>query len=391
MDIVTQDAINAVQEASGHSVYGGSSLPRIVACPGSVLMALRAGLKPESVYAKKGSVLHDWSFKAESNPNPREYILRQKGLSIEDTALLLDSHEYVSMIKEKHTLPYELFLEHNEDLGSWGLPEVYGTADVRIESATRIDVIDYKYGFGVSVGAKDNYQLVAYLAQSVPFSEEGVDKELYVHICQPPKGIFEEWHVTWERLCQMVLGDVTDAIRQSREPNPPYNPGPKQCQFCAGNMICAARRSYLKQQAAQIYAISKDPTQASVEQWATFLDGFEALKNAANNAEAFALNELMAGRDFPGYKLVKKRANRAFKDQEVGEAYIEERLGLQAYAPRKVITLAQAEKLQPELKKDPHWKGLIYTPEGGVKLAKSDDARPALKGGLEMFDSCLLE
>lgn len=379
-----QSMINAVQDASGHSVYGGSSIPRIVKCPASVKEGLMAGLKPESVYAAKGTMLHGHMERAFKSTDPREYILRQD-IDIEDTALLLDAKDYVQEIIELHPEGgYEIKLEHNHSLASYGLPEVYGTCDVVIESVKRIDVIDYKFGYGVPVYAEENYQLISYLGMVVEYDPESrPNKEMHVHICQPPLQIFDDWRVDPQKLYEMILGDITDAINESRQPSPRYGPSVSACRFCNANMRCVERHSWLRKQANLIQQMSQNVSSITNEQWSQFLDGWEALKNAASQVEKFAMSEIMAGHDFPNYKLVAGRSTRKFKDEDAGKQFIVNRLGKKAYAAKEppIISLSQAEKIDPSLKKDETWNEMVFKPEGAPKLVKTSDKGKAMTFG----------
>lgn len=373
--------IQAVQEASGHSIFGSSSLPRIIACPASVGEELKAGLRPTSIYAEKGTELHAWTEQALKAKDPYAYIYSQK-ISIEDTAYILDAVEYVLSVLALHPPGAVMELEAKGSLASYGLPEVFGTMDVVIKSPMRTDVIDHKFGHGVAVYAKDNYQLVSYLGMSVPFiSAPDTDHELYVHINQPPLNIYDPWRVDWDVMYQMILGDISDAIAKARSEDPPFGPTAKGCRFCNANMGCTARHKGLMQQAALIQQMAKDPGVVPNEKWATFLEAAEALKAAIKHVETHALTEIQKGNSFPGFKLVSSRANRKFVDEQAGADFMVARLGKKAYKPQETISLAQAEKIDKSLTKDEGWASLIHKPLGAPKLVRDTDKGTALVYG----------
>ncbi|MGD1831020.1 MAG: DUF2800 domain-containing protein [Spirochaetaceae bacterium] len=380
-----QSKIDAIEKASGHSVFGSSSLPRIVACPASVGEELNAGLKPSSIYAAKGTELHAWTEKALKAKDPREYILKSD-LSIDDTAYILDCIDYFFKIAAKHPDDgsLEVSLEKRGNLQSYGLPEVWGTMDVLITSSLRVDVIDWKFGHGVAVSAKNNIQCLSYLGMAVPYSDSTPlqDRKLFTHIAQPPLQIFEAEPVSYDKLNQTILGDITDAITNARSAAPKYGPSNKACRFCKANMRCRARHKWLQDQALAIQRMSKDPAAVSNEAWSKFLVAARAMKQAISDIESHAINEIMAGRDFPGFKVVAGRSNRAFVDQEKGEAFIKERLGDKAFQPPKMISLAQAEKVDRTLKRDYEWNNLIHTPQGKPKLVGANEAGKALTFGV---------
>jgi hypothetical protein len=401
--------VKAIENASGHSVFGGSSLPRIVECPASVGEELKAGLAPASVYAAKGSMLHGVTERALRHMDPRGYVFAQD-LNIEDSSYVLDAIEYVQEVILKHggkdvvTLTpnengtYErneidlilaqdkiaVLLEAYGDLSSYGIPESRGSADVVIMSLLRTDVIDHKFGHGVPVYAEKNYQLVAYLGMAVPFTDTpDSDHKLYVHINQPTIGIYDEWPVPWGTLNQMLLGDVYDAVQLAKGDNPPFGPSAKACRFCNANKNCKHRHNFLVAQSQLIQGVAKNPSHVPNEVWAKFLDAADAITEAISQIKQHAVSEIQKGRDFPGFKLVSGRSNRVFLDEEQGHKIMERRLGKRAFQEPKYITLAQAEKIDPDLKKNDKWKKCIHKPDGAPKLVRADAPGKALVYGVK--------
>lgn len=375
--------IKAVQEATGHSVFGSSSLPRIISCPASVGMELRAGLKPASIYAQKGTELHQITEAALRSDDPNSYVYSLTDLTIEDTAHVLDAVNYVYSILEKHPEGAVMLLEDTGSLQSYGIPEVYGTMDVVIKSDLRTDVIDHKFGHGVAVYAEENYQLVSYLAMATPFVQNpDKEHELYVHINQPPLNIYDEWRVDWDRLYQMILGDVADALAQAKSEDPAFGPSTSACRFCNANMGCKERHKTLMSQANLVAQAAKNPGAIPNAKWAEFLEAAEALKTAISQTEKYAMSEIQKGNDFPGFKLISGRANRKPMDKDSLNTYMEKRLGKRAYKEKEFISLAQAEKIDKSLKTDDTWNGMIHKPQGKPKLVPESAKGEALQYGV---------
>ena len=401
--------IKAVETATGHSVFGASSLPRIVECPASVMMELRAGLKRTSVYAERGTKLHSVTEAGLRSANPESYVY-SLDLDIEDTSNVLDAIKYVYKVLENHsgeavfmTLDKDgnysasdaelitlsgktaVMLEVSGSLSSYGIPESYGTSDVVIMSLGRVDVIDHKFGHGVAVYATGNYQLVGYLGMAVPFhdmQEEIEHRRMFVHINQPPLNIYDEWEVDRATLLQMLLGDVNDAIEKAKSDDPPFGPSAKACRFCGANRGCKARHNSLVGQAKLIQQMAKDPSMVSNEQWAVFLEAADSLETAIKQVKDHAIEEIQRGNDFPGFKLVAGRSNRKFVDEDKAREFMVARLGKRAFKEPELITLAQAEKVDKSLKSDDEWKALVYTPPGAPKLVRVSDKGEALAYGV---------
>ena len=356
----------------------------------------------------KGTELHLVTEKALRAKNSEKYIY-STDLSIEDTSYVLDAVEYVYSIAAKHPGPLVtmapnadgkyskatidllvaegktvMLLEAGGNLASYGIPENYGTGDVIIKSLLRTDAIDHKFGHGVAVYAEKNYQLVSYLGMAVPFiATPDSDHELYVHINQPTKNIYDEWRVGWDVLYQMILGDITDAITKAKSDDPPYGPSTKACRFCNANMQCKERHNKLMNQATMISQMATDPCNIPNEKWASFLENAEALRTAISQVEKHAESELQKGNEFPGFKMISGRSNRKFVDEESANVWMEKRLGKKAHKPVAFISLAQAEKVDKSLKGNETWGGMIYKPDGKAKLVRESAKGTAIEYGVK--------
>ena len=144
---ITQKVLDDWLESTGHSIYGGSSLKKIMLCTGSVLAELNSPIPPPSPYAEKGTMLHGYCEKAfGSRPDNPISFVNETSWDMEDKVLVIDALEYVLRVKELHRGPISVKLEADCNLASWGLPEVFGTADVQIVSESRVDVLDYNLG-----------------------------------------------------------------------------------------------------------------------------------------------------------------------------------------------------------------------------------------------------
>ena len=368
-------------ETTGHSIYGGSSLKKILLCPGSVISELNAPIPPPSVYAEKGTLLHDYCEKAfTARPdNPISYV-NETSWEEEDKVLVIEALTYVLKIAAKHRGQTTIRLEAEGNLESWGLPEVLGTMDVEIKSATRVDVLDYKFGYGIQVFAEDNPQCISYLGGSVPFVE-GVapNRDMFVHIVQPTLDHYDEWEVPWNTMVNMILGEITDAIKESKTDSPGFSPSMVACRWCNAKETCEHRRTKVVKQSRELVQAAKNPAVKTQDDWVRLLAAADDIQQAIKDCRAYATAEIMSTRGFPGFKLVAGRSKRVFKDKVVGEDYIKAQLGDKAYKKRETVSLAQAEKVLPNLKKSKVWKDMITKPTGKPVLVKDSDKRAALQ------------
>jgi len=382
---ITQKVLDDWFESTGHSIYGGSSLKKIILCPGSVLAELNSPIPPPSPYAEKGTQLHGYCEKSfGSRPdNPISYA-NETSWEQEDKVLVIDALEHVLKIQALHYGPTTVKLEAECSLASWGLPEVHGTADVQIISEHRVDVLDYKFGHGIQVFAEHNPQNLSYLGGVIPFNK-GVkpDADLYTHIVQPTLNHYDPWKVDWLVMVTMILEDIAGAIEESKSENPRFNPSMEACRWCNANQKCEHRLKKLRQQSYAVQQAAKNPATITKEKWVQLLDAADDIQQAIKDCRAYAVREIKSTRGFPGYKLVAGRSTRVFKDKAVGTDYIVKQLGKKAYKPQETITLAQAEKVKPGLKKSEEWKKLIKKPTGKPVLVPEGDKRTALEFTME--------
>jgi hypothetical protein len=103
------------------------------------------------------------------------------------------------------------------------------------------------------------------------------------------------------------------------------------------------------------------------------LEASEIIKHWCDEVKAFAQAELERGAKVPGWKLVAKRSNRKWADEDVAATALSEVLGNDAFET-SVISITKAEKL---LKKLGHVlsEDLIVKPETGVVMAPESDPR----------------
>lgn len=373
--------IKMLEQSTGHSVFGPSSLKRIMLCPGSVTASLHAPIPEESEYAAEGTLLHSYCEDAMTKrpDNPILYVNEQDWTS-ERKVLVIDALNYVLDIMDKHAGEVTVGLEAKGTLTEWGLPEIYGTMDVVIKSDSRIDVIDYKFGFGIQVFAENNPQCAAYLASQVPFDNGSRPlQKLYTHINQPTLNHYDDWEVPWEDLCSLILVDIHEALKEAKSVNPRYTPSMEACRWCNAKMFCDHRKVSVKEKAQMVAKAARNPANIRKEDWKKFLDAADDLQQAIKDVRLYAHSEIKSGRGFPGYKLVAGRSQRKFLDDAKGKALILENLNESEAYVKKLISLAQAEKKVPGLKKNEEWTGNIIKPTGKPVLVPEQDKREALE------------
>ena len=373
-------------ESTGHSVFGPSSLKRIILCNGSVLATLNSPIPPDSEYAAKGTLLHNYCEKAMtygldngSLDKVLPYVWSQKEWEFDDKLLVVDALDYVLKVIAEHTGKVTIKLESEGSLESWGLPETSGTADVIVESDSLIDVLDYKFGFGVQVFVHDNPQCIAYLGGAVPYGDgSGSQKILRNHIVQPTLNHYDMEVVAWDELVRIILVDITNAINKAKSDDPAYEPSMEACRFCNAKMNCEHRQKGVRQNAYAVTQAAKNPATVSKEEWKKYLDAADALQQAIKDIRLFAQDEIRSGRGFPGYKMVAGRSTRKYIDEKKAKEWFASKgYANTAYAPLKLLSFPQAEKIL-KLKKDPEFQALMEKKTGKPVLQPNSHPKEAL-------------
>lgn len=127
------------------------------------------------------------------------------------------------------------------------IPNQSGTLDVGFVASGRADIIDWKYGTGIKVFAKDNTQLLLYMA--------GVFEEhdwLYhfetmgLHIAQPRLKHWDLWEITRQELLDWMEWAKVRAKKAWKRNNRSYTVGVKQCTWCKRRDDCRAKLAALE-------------------------------------------------------------------------------------------------------------------------------------------------
>lgn len=392
-----------------HSPLGGSGAHRFMKCLGSFLLhrqQLQAGTfeNIESEYAMLGTAGHEvGALCLQQNKEPYEFI----GWKCGPFTVAQPGDK-----KEPNTIdPDAIAVYVNEclrlrDLGKGSeliettikLPEIHpllkGTVDYgRWSPKIGVHLRDYKNGEGIGVKATNNPQLKYYGFLQVmvnPWLRESAPKDfpMTLGIVQPNfYGIFEEpdiWEtrvgyiIEWGRdelVPFMKMATAREEIQDSD-----FCAG-EWCQFCPVMLECP-----LAQEAFNAHA-------AGADEIITLNDGTETIAMLSNEeldaaygklalATKFAnvlkttvLARAMTGAKFENAKLVEKKTNRQWKPG--AQQALHNAFGEKAYAPKKIKSPAQVEKISSQGKELALEYG--YKPDAsGYSIAGNDDPRPAV-------------
>ena len=370
---------------STHKECSPSQVERIILCPGS--RRLMRGFKQKtSSYAEEGTMLHEVMEECIRLDIPA--IESFPELTKEQESVIHDCEDYFNSLYAKTSDIDVVFLkvEDETDISWYGLGEVGGTVDVSLRYENTLHVFDWKFGAGIPVSPENNVQLMAYAAGSFVSKEEMLAcEEIHLHIGQPRLDSFTEWVITGEELYEWMENTLKPAILRSREPDAPCIPGKKQCRWCVGT-TCRARAEHVKKVASKVFEpYSKGEKSASdfieLEELGDLLDMAKTVDKFLKELKGDILEQCMSDKGYPGYKAVAGRSNRKWVDEsKVVDYFLNVNTSQLCPYTTNIISPAQAEKLDKDLKKDETFKALWEKAPGKPVLAKEDDKRDAVTG-----------
>ena len=207
------------------------------------------------------------------------------------------------------------------------LPQIHadarGTCDATIGVfLTKLIVYDFKYGKGTIVDVEGNKQAMYYALGAL----EGGDYDTVEIVIVQPRALHRDGPVRRWQLSKASLLDfgreLKAKIGATADERAPLCCG-DHCQkyFCPALAICPAVKGRVNEVAKGVF---EDPVRElpAPERLAPgdlkrLLDTMPIIDAYCKAVESFALATLNNGGSVPGYKLVAKKSNRQWKDEEV--------------------------------------------------------------------------
>jgi len=258
----------------------------------------------------------------------------------------------------------------------------FGTSDATIIVPGEIIVVDFKYGMGVEVDAKENEQLMLYaLGAAAKYDLVYEYKRARMVIVQPRIEHLSEWDCSMKELeafgreakLAATKAGLCIANKHQLDLTSPhlFSPGIKQCKFCKAKAICPALAAFTSNAIADDFVDLDKPDQIERK----FENAIRTIKTAetsrlANAMKAAPLVEmwikavreavwqnLMAGQPVKGFKLVRgKQGNRKWADEKKAQPWLYHALGQAAYEEPALVSPTEAEKRIKKAVKTPKWQ-----------------------------------
>ncbi len=377
-----------------HALLSASGAQRWLSCPPSARLE-EAVEEQSSEYAKEGSFAHelaelylaqDLGLTEKSEFNKRLKELRQNPFYSEelDTYVKVYMDFAIEKINETRarTKDAVVLLEMKLDYSTW-VPEGFGTGDLVLVTDDVLEVIDFKYGRGIQVGAEDNPQMRLYALGAL--SQFGCLYEVNtvrMTIVQPRLDSISTDEMTVKELInwgERIVKPIADiAFKGEGE----FKAG-DHCRFCRVRATCRARAEMNMKLACYDF---KGPPLLTDEEIVEVLDAADEYMKWISDLQGYALDQAVnSGKKWPGYKLVEGRSYRRYKDQDkVAEALIAAGYKEDEIYEKVLLGITKMERAVGKKKFNELLAGLIEKPPGKVKLAPESDKRPAVKSTAEI-------
>ena len=356
------------------SVVGGSTVARLLACPGSVELVKLAPKQPASEFANEGNMMHDALeslLMGEPGRDPGELVgFESYGctLDIDHATDLREALRSWEFIADKYAIDaYDC-----EVWADWGsvILGAGGTIDVIGTGPTHNLVLDWKMGRGVRVRAKDNKQAQFYAAGAMldPKLRDVFNPDLptVVAIVQPRIEDATEWVVVQPAQLRVFIETVKAAHLRSLDSKAPLETG-DHCRWCPAKVTCPKK-----------LGVVEYLPEATIAELPRLLGLADEAADWAKAVHVLGHQAAEEGAAIPGWKLVQKRATRKWTDERDAEKALRGpgyRLKVSQICERRLRTPAKIAKI---LQKKPLPADVVDASSSGTTLAREDDKRPAI-------------
>lgn len=219
-----------------------------------------------------------------------------------------------------------------------GRDDCYGTSDViaYLPELRRLVVIDWKFGAGVQVFAKDNEQAIIYALGALCMLDDLADiDEVVIVIAQPRLDHHDRWVLS---ACELRgwLPRIIEAAARTDSPGAPTDGD--WCRFCSAQSSCPALRATAMQSARGEFSVLGA---ASETQLAEAMQAIPRIEAWIEEIRAEAFRRLSTGRAVPGYKLGEGRKRQEYTSPDRAAVWAELMVGADAFTVPELRSPAQ--------------------------------------------------
>lgn len=370
---------------SKHAILSASSAERWIHCPPSVRLSEKYEDAPSS-YAAEGTDAHalcEYKLKSALGMKAEDPLpnLTYYNLEMEDAALGYADYvlEQIEVSKKECSDPTVL-IEQRVDFSKW-VNRGYGTADCIIAADGTVKVLDFKYGLGVQVSAKNNAQMMCYALGALIQLDGIYDIEnVCMTIYQPRRDNLSACEISKEELLRWADEVLKPAAQLAFAGEGDFRCG-EWCRFCKAKAVCRKRAEYNLELAKYDF---KMPAELENLEIAAIMAKSEELAAWAADVKEYALRQALSGVEYEGWKLVEGRSNRKYTSEPAVAKAVSE-AGYDPYE-QKLLGVTAMQKLLGKTRFEKLLSGFIEKPKGKPTLVPESDKRAAMNNAKFDFE-----
>ena len=295
----------------GHAFLSASGAHRWLECPPSALAGSKYP-RENSPFAVEGTIAHEVAEAIAGETAAPEELLERPDVTPE---MVRHAQDYRDYIHEQIQNPDNavIMLETEVDFSDI-VPGGFGTCDCIIIENRTLHIIDYKYGMGVQVSAENNPQMRLYAIGALHDFGVVVDAtDIVMHIFQPRINHISVENITVEDLDAWGK-QVKPTAKLAYAGKGKYKAG-AHCKFCPHAGKCRTLADQCRE-VVEHHGVRKNVSKLAPHEVAEILEMEPVISSWLRRVKAAALQELLDGKEIPGYKAVEGRqGNRKWTDE----------------------------------------------------------------------------
>ena len=362
-------------KSRAHALLSASSAHRWLACPPSAVAA-EAYPAQDTEYTREGTLAHEVA-----EYTARKYIngtftpdCIPEGYNVEMKDCAEGYADYIQELTKSDDAV--VLLEQRVDFSPW-VPNGFGTCDAVILQGDTMTVIDYKYGVGVPVSAKDNPQMKLYALGAL--NDYGIAYDVTkveMHIYQPRINNISSCSLTVEELMDWAEKVVKPTGAKAAKGKGNYSAG-AHCKFCPHAGRCRELTKTCTEY-VETHSLRAAVPVLAPHEVAEVLAMEPLITLWLKRVKAQALTTLMDGGEVPGYKVVEgKLGNRKWTDElKVAETLKAAGYEPESYTVLQLLSPAGMDKTIGKNKVAELLDGLIDRSPGAPTVVPASDKRP---------------
>jgi len=370
--------------SSGHALLSASASHRWLNCPPSARLGEQFP-DETSDFAAEGTDAHElceYKLKKALGIKTRNPAKKLKFYCEEMEACADGYAAYITELVETAKLTCSdpvVLIEQRLDFSAY-VPDGFGTGDCVIVTDGTLHVIDYKHGQGVLVEAGGNPQMMLYALGALELFNDIYDIEMVaMTIYQPRRDNVSTSVVTKESLLEWAEETLKPTALVAFAGDGEFRCG-DWCRFCRAKFECRARAAANLALAA--YDFQEPPLLADSE-IAAILTQLDDLTSWATDIKEYAYQQALAGKQWPGFKLVEGRSVRRYTN----DTAVAETVAGAGFDPfeHKLLGITAMEKTLGKPKFASLLAGLVEKPAGKPTLVPASDKRPEINNASNEF------